>query len=132
MAIRKERNGKPKIVDVSPTAAIAGGDIQIRGEGLTVKDRVRVRIGEVAAPVIIGSSSFMIVRVPEGATGGDLVVEAEGASSSPYTCEIGIQVTDGVHPVANPAVDREGNIFTTFSGSRGQKTQVSVYKVDLN
>jgi sugar lactone lactonase YvrE len=74
----------------------------------------------------------MIVRVPEGASGGDLVIENDEAASSPYTCEIGIQITDGVHPVANPAVDREGNVFTTFSGSRGQKTQVSVYKIDLN
>jgi sugar lactone lactonase YvrE len=37
-----------------------------------------------------------------------------------------------VHPVANPAVDSFGNIYTTFSGSRGQKTPVSVYKIDLN
>lgn len=132
MAIRKERDGKPKIVEVSPSAAIAGGDIQIRGEGLVLKERPRVTIGEVSAPVIIGSKSFMIVRVPEGASGGDLVIENDEAASSPYTCEIGIQITDGVHPVANPAVDRDGNVFTTFSGSRGQKTQVSVYKIDLN
>jgi sugar lactone lactonase YvrE len=29
-------------------------------------------------------------------------------------------------------VDAYGNIFVTFSGSRGQKTPVSVYKIDLN
>jgi sugar lactone lactonase YvrE len=34
--------------------------------------------------------------------------------------------------VANPAVDAAGNVFCTFSGSRGQKTPVSVYKIDLN
>jgi sugar lactone lactonase YvrE len=132
MAIRKERDGKPVIAQVSPSAAIAGGDLQIRGEALSAKERARVTIGEVPAPVIIGSSSFMIVRVPEGASGGDLVIENNGAASSPYSCDIGIQITDGIHPVANPAVDADGNIFTTFSGSRGQKTQVSVYKVDLN
>ena len=32
--------------------------------------------------------------------------------------------------VANPAIDAEGNIFVTFSGSRGQKVPVSVYKID--
>ena len=32
--------------------------------------------------------------------------------------------------MSNPAVDSEGNIFTTFSGSRGQKSPVSLYKVD--
>jgi sugar lactone lactonase YvrE len=43
-----------------------------------------------------------------------------------------LQIADSMHPVANPAVDRTGVIFTTFSGSRGQKTPVAVYKIDLN
>ena len=45
---------------------------------------------------------------------------------------IGVQIADNVHPVANPAVDRQGNVYTTFSGARGQKTPVAVYKIDLN
>ena len=31
-----------------------------------------------------------------------------------------------------PAVDAAGNIFSTFSGGRGQKVPVSVFKVDNN
>src|ERR1019366_7004071 len=42
------------------------------------------------------------------------------------------QVAEGLHPVANPAIDAFGNIFSTFSGSRGQKVPVAVFKVDLN
>jgi sugar lactone lactonase YvrE len=34
--------------------------------------------------------------------------------------------------VSNPAVDSFGNIYSTFSGSRGQKVPVAVYKIDLN
>ena len=34
--------------------------------------------------------------------------------------------------MGNPAVDLYGNVYVTFSGSRGQKTPVSVYKIDLN
>jgi len=34
--------------------------------------------------------------------------------------------------VASPAIDAFGNIYTTFSGSRGQKVPVAVYKIDLN
>jgi sugar lactone lactonase YvrE len=37
-----------------------------------------------------------------------------------------------LHPVTNPAVDIEGNIYVTFSGSRGQKVPVSIYKIDTN
>ena len=95
-------------------------------------DRPRVTIGEVGAPVIIGSDSFVIARVPEGATAGELVVESGEQASESWACDIGVLVADSLHPVANPAVDRFGNIFTTFSGSRGQKVPVAVYKIDLN
>jgi len=89
-------------------------------------------IGEVGAPVIIGSDSFVIARVPEGATAGELVIESGQQSSDSWACDIGVMVADGLHPVANPAVDAFGNIYTTFSGSRGQKVPVAVHKIDLN
>ena len=133
MAIRKDSNSKPHISQVSPAAAIAGGEFQIRGKGFSkAAARPRVTFGEIEAPVIIGSDSFIITRVPENASVGELVIQNGAQASTAWSCEIGIQIADGVHPVANPAVDAEGNIFTTFSGSRGQKTPVSIYKVDLN
>ena len=95
-------------------------------------ERPRVTIGDVAAPIVIGSDSFVIARVPEGASAGELVIESGKQSSESWTCDIGIQIADSLHPVANPAVDSFGNIYTTFSGSRGQKTPVSVYSIDLN
>src|SRR3989449_6483999 len=45
---------------------------------------------------------------------------------------LGVQIADNLHPVANPAVDTEGNIYVTFSGQRGQKVPVSLYKVTAN
>src|SRR5216684_3327526 len=131
MSIRKD-NGKPQIAQVSPVAAIAGGEFQIQGKGFARSDRPRVTIGEVAAPVIIGSDSFLIVRVPEGASEGELVIQTGDQASQAWTCDIGIPVADSLHPVTNPAVDAFGNIYTTFSGSRGQKVAVAVYKIDLN
>jgi sugar lactone lactonase YvrE len=132
MASRKEPEGRPHIESVQPAAAIAGGELHIHGKTLTKEQRPRVKLGDVAAPIVIGSDSLIIVRVPEAATVGELTVQNGEHASSPYTCEIGIQIADSLHPVANPAVDARGNIFTTFSGSRGQKTPVSVYRVDLN
>ena len=84
------------------------------------------------APIVIGSDSYVIVRVPEGASAGELVVANGALSSQAWTCDIGIQVAENLYPVGNPAVDSFGNIYVTFSGSRGQKTPVSVYKIDLN
>ena len=92
----------------------------------------RVRLGDVDAPLIVGGNDFMVVRVPEGATVGEMVVENGQAASSPYTCHVGFPIAENLHPVANPVLDMHGNIYTTVSGTRGQKVPVSVYKIDLN
>ncbi|MGA3029097.1 MAG: IPT/TIG domain-containing protein [Bryobacteraceae bacterium] len=132
MAARKDVNGRPQIARVTPRAAIAGGEFQIRGKGMAAgSDRPRVTIGDAPAQVVVGSDSYVVVRVPEGAA-GDLVVQSGKLASDAWTCDIGVQIADNLHPVANPAVDRFGNIYATFSGQRGQKTPVAVYKVDLN
>ena len=132
MPLRKPADPKPLISQVTPPAAIAGGELQIRGKGFAQEERPKVTIGEVGAPVIIGSDSFVIARVPEGATAGELVVGSGTQTSDSWACDIGMLVADSLHPVTNPAVDSFGNIFTTFSGSRGQKVPVAVYKIDLN
>ena len=132
MALRKSSDPRPQIAQVTPPAAIAGGELQIRGKGFARTDRPRVTIGEIGAPVIIGSDSFVIARVPDGAAAGDLVIESGDLSSDSWACDIGVLVADSLHPVANPAIDTFGNIYSTFSGSRGQKVPVAVFKIDLN
>src|SRR5271165_6694389 len=132
MALRKSSDSRPQIAQVTPPAAIAGGELQIRGKGFARSDRPKVTIGEVGAPVIIGSDSFVIARVPEGATAGELVIESGDQASESWACDIGVLVADSLHPVANPAIAAFGNIYTTFSGSKGQKVPVAVHKIDLN
>jgi sugar lactone lactonase YvrE len=132
MAKRQNSDSQPEIIEVAPQAAIPGGEFLIRGKSLTSNGRPSVRIGDLSAPIVVGSRSFVVARVPEGASVGEIVIGETGHESKPWTCDVGIQIADGLHPVANPAVDQEGNIFVTFSGSRGQKTPVSVFKVDLN
>ncbi|HWA82888.1 MAG TPA: IPT/TIG domain-containing protein [Fimbriimonadaceae bacterium] len=126
MASRK----KLQISEVTPTAAIPGGEFTIRGTGLPGGETPQAKFGGVFAPVVIGSESLMIVKVPEGASRGDLTL---GASDDvAWTCDIGIQIATELHPVANPVIDVFGNIYTTMSGSAGQKTPVSVYKIESN
>jgi len=132
MPLRKSPEPRPQISRVTPPAAIAGGELQIRGKGFAKSDRPQVTIGEVGAHVIIGSDSLVIARVPEGATAGELVVQSGQESSDSWACDIGVLIAENLHPVANPAIDSSGNIFITFSGSRGQKVPVAVYKIDLN
>jgi IPT/TIG domain len=130
MAIRRET--KPQIAQVTPEAAISGGEFQISGKGFAKTDRPKVTIGDVSAPIIVGSDSFVIAKVPEGASAGELVIESGKHSSQAWMCDIGIQIAENLHPVSSPAVDHFGNVFSTFSGSRGQKVPVAIYKIDLN
>ena len=43
--------------------------------------------------------------------------------------DIGAPLATGLHQVDNPAFDRDGNLFVTFSGSRGQQSPVSIFVV---
>ena len=52
MAFRKSNDPRPQILDVSPVAAIPGGEFQIRGKGLAPSASPNVRFGEMAAPVV--------------------------------------------------------------------------------
>lgn len=132
MALRRNSAAKPQISQVYPEAAITGGELAIRGERLSPKDLTRVTIGEIPAPIVIGSNSLVIVKVPEGASAGELIVGSGTHVSEAWTCDIGIQIAENLHPVTSPAVDYSGNIYTTFSGPRGQKVPIAVYRIDLN
>ncbi|MGH9582198.1 MAG: IPT/TIG domain-containing protein [Bryobacteraceae bacterium] len=123
---------KPKIASIQPRAAIAGGELHIRGEHLAVAGRPAVKIGNQEARPIVAGDTYIIARVPEAAIVGELTVTSGGRKSDVFETHIGIQIADSLHPVANPAVDRMGNVYSTFSGARGQKAPVSLYKIDNN
>jgi len=130
MAFRKSSDPRPQILEVSPAAAIPGGEFRVRGKNFTGTGQASVTIGAAPAPLVVGSDSYLIVRVPDNAVGGQLVVSHNGDISVPRPLQVGVQIADGLHPVANPAVDSHGNIYATFSGSRGQKTPVSIFQVE--
>lgn len=121
-----------RIDRVQPEAALPGGEFTIRGSNLSGEVRPEVLFGDAPGSIVVGSGSLVIARVPDAPVYGDVTVRRDGDTSNAYHCAIGIQVADSLHPVANPACDSDGNIYSTFSGSRGQKSAVSVYKIDLN
>ncbi|MBI2687093.1 MAG: gluconolaconase [Acidobacteria bacterium] len=126
---RKPAGKSPNIQTLSPEAAIAGGEIRIHGKGFATGAHPRVMLGDVNAPLIVGSDSYIVARVPDDAVDNVVKIESGDFTSTEWACEIGIPIGDNLHPVANPAVDSAGFIYTTFSGSRGQKTTTSVYRV---
>jgi sugar lactone lactonase YvrE len=131
---KKNVNGKPHIEAVLPAAALPGGEVRIVGSGLRPPDlrQPRVRFGETEGSVVISSDEFVVARVPEGASSGPVVVAANGHMSNAHQITVAVPIAENLHPVTNPSIDHEGNIYVTFSGSRGQKVPVSIYKVDTN
>src|SRR5205807_7394214 len=56
----------------------------------------------------------------------------DDTSSNGFELKIAVPIAENLHPVTNPALDHEGNLYATFSGSRGQKVPVSIYKIDTS
>jgi sugar lactone lactonase YvrE len=129
-----DKNGIPRIDRVAPSAAIPGGEIAIYGSGFASRAHPLpiVRFGEMEAGLSLASENRVIVRVPEGATGGIVRVASAANESQPHPVSIGVQIADNLHPIANPAVDSYGNTYVTFSGNRGQRVPVSLYKITAN
>ena len=126
-----DKNGIPRIDRVTPEAAIPGGDVEIQGSGFSARNHARpvVRFGDAEGDVLLAAETRLIARVPDGASGGTVRVVTPAAESRPHPVSIGIQVAENLHPVANPAVDAHGNIYVTYSGQRGEKVPVSLYKI---
>ncbi|MBO0910476.1 MAG: IPT/TIG domain-containing protein [Acidobacteria bacterium] len=131
---KKNVNGRPHIEAVTPAAALPGGEVRITGSGFRAPElkRPRVRFGEADGAVVISSDDFVVARVPEGAPSGSVVVSTNSHASNAQQIRIATTIAENLHPVTNPALDVEGNIYVTFSGSRGQKVPVSIFKIDTN
>jgi len=123
---------KPKIDRVTPAAAIAGGEVTLQGRGFADHGQRPpvVKFGEREAAVVVAADDFVVAQVPEGADGGSVHLATRAGETSPVPIEIGVPLADNLHPVANPAVDAHGNVYVTFSGRRGQKVPISLYKID--
>lgn len=131
---KKNVNGKPHIDAVAPSFALPGGEVRIVGHALRPPEfrRPSVYFGDVEGSVLISSDDFLVARVPEGAVSGPVVVGTNGHVSNPHSIKVAVPVADSLHPVTNPALDQDGNLYVTFSGSRGQKVPVAIFKIDTS
>jgi streptogramin lyase len=131
---KKNVNGGPHIEGVVPPLALVGGEVRISGHGLRPNEfrPPRVQFGDVEASVVVSSDAFVVARVPEGASSGSVVIATNGHVSNAHPVKVASLIAENLHPVTNPALDLEGNIYVTFSGSRGQKVPVAIFKIDTN
>ncbi len=122
------------ISDTHPRAGVEGGEIILTCDGYDTSDHnaCRVMFGGMRGRLIGASPNRVIVAVPEceiGITATELTLEGATTSfTTPFT--MGTKIAENVHPVANPAIDRDdGSIYVTLSGTRGQRVPVSIYKI---
>ena len=121
----------PHIDRIHPRAAMPGGDVAVYGRNLGPFNGhlPGATIGDTPARPLLTRSSQAILRVAEGSIPGEIVIERNGEFSNGLPLQVAVPMAENLHPVANPAVDAEGNVFTTLSGSRGQQMPVSIFKI---
>jgi sugar lactone lactonase YvrE len=114
---------------VTPLRATEGGRVTLTGSGLPVDGLPEVTIGGQPARVVFASSSRIVVTVPPDVEGGPAPVRIDDVPGETAFVSIGAAWATGLHQVDNPVFDSDGNLFVTYSGSRGQESPVSIFRV---
>jgi len=124
----------PRVAAIRPSRAIEGGRIVIEGVDFPLDSQrlPEVHIGALAARLAHASSSTLSVIVPSGLDAGPTPIRVEGAVGETPFVNIAAPFATGLHQVDNPVFDRDGNLYVTYSGTRGQQVPVSIFKVRPN
>ncbi|MCS7079258.1 MAG: gluconolaconase [Chloracidobacterium sp.] len=125
-----------EILQLRPQAGVPGGLIVIDCRGFDATDYAAcdVLFGETPARIVSASPDRVLVTVPSELSERDRLAGIQLLSAGKVSARVPFLVAellaDNLHPVANPAYDPEtGTIFTTISGSRGKKVEVSVWRI---
>lgn len=126
-----ETSLSPVITSVEPAFALPGGEIRLHGQGFLsgLTRAPEVCFGNAPATILFASPTQLTVVVPESASGKSVSVKTgEGTAKAEFN--LATLISENLHPVANPAVDPESNVYVTFSGSRGQSVPTSLFRID--
>jgi len=120
-----------RVSAVIPASAIEGGRISILGEQFPTDQPQlpSVRIGDAPARLVFASPSRLDAVVPAGLGGGSVPVRIADAAGESLFVQVASPFASGLHQVDNPVFDRDGNLYVTFSGTRGQQVPVSIFRV---
>ena len=115
---------------VIPPRAIPGGRIVVQAgdEPFPAGPPRSVLIGSTEVRLSSASSRRLAAIVPPGTDSG--VVPIRFGDGDPIAqLDVGVEWANGLHQVDSPAFDDDGNLYATFSGTRGQAVPVSVFRV---
>jgi len=123
-----------RLTAIHPLCAIEGGRLTLEGSDFPVDDPMlpEVRIGDARARVVFASPTRLVAIVPEGLEGGRATVRVGGGSGMTAFVDIAAPFATGLHQVDNPVFDVEGNLYVTYSGTRGQQVPISIFRVRSN
>jgi outer membrane protein assembly factor BamB len=106
-----------------------GGEVELRGSGLLGAVLPRLTVGDTEAVLSLSRPERAVIQIPDGTTSGAVVLVRDGRASNALQLRVAVPMAAELHPVANPAVDAEGNVYATFSGARGESVPVSIYSI---
>ena len=120
-----------RLTSIQPHWAVEGGRVTIHGSGFSIDNPQlpQVTIGDMPARAVYATSSTIAVLVPEGLDGGRTSVRVADVPGETALLDVGAALAKGLHQVDNPVFDREGNLYVTYSGTRGQEVPVSIFRV---
>jgi sugar lactone lactonase YvrE len=123
-----------RVAAVHPHWAIEGGRITIDGTEFPVDDPSlpEVHIGDARARLVYASRTRLAAIVPSGLLDGRASIRVAGVSRDAVFIEIAAPFATGLHQVDNPVFDVGGNLYVTYSGTRGQQVPVSIFRVRPN
>lgn len=112
-----------------PPLAVPGARITLHLSRFDVAPRLpEVHIGGLPARVVFASPRAAGVLVPEGIEASPAEIAVEGVRGTGRV-EVAAPFATEIHQVDNPAFDRDGNLYLTYSGTRGQKVPVSIFRL---
>jgi sugar lactone lactonase YvrE len=78
---------------------------------------------------LLTTPTLLVATVPEATSPPTIHIQQQARTSNALPFVVGTRLAENLHPVANPAVDQHGNIYTTISGTKGQHVPVSLYRL---
>jgi sugar lactone lactonase YvrE len=120
-----------RVAAIRPSWAMQSGRITIEGSDFPTDQPQlpEVHVGEARARVVYASRTRLAVLVPAGLEGGRTPVTIDGGAPGTAYVDVATTFATGLHQVDNPVFDAHGNLYVTYSGTRGQQVPVSIFRV---
>ena len=124
----------PRVDEVVPAAALPQAEVELTGVFLGPHEYglPAVFVDGDRSHVLMSRPTRLAFRVPGSASTGMIEVRTPAGAANASAVRVARKLTDGLHPVTNPAVSRSGMIYATISGPRGKQTPVSVVRISVD